>query len=73
MVKRDSLCLWPVWFYDFIFNYVYVYLCLCVGYVHMSAGTCGDQKRASGHLELELQVVLSHLTWVLGNELWCSA
>lgn len=29
------------------------------GYVHMSAGTQGVQKRATNHPELELQAVIS--------------
>ena len=37
-------------------------------YVHMSAGTCGDLQRALEPLELELQVAISCLMWVLGPE-----
>ena len=33
----------------------------------------GDQKRASDPLELELEVVVSPLMWVLGTELGSSA
>lgn len=36
------------------------------GYVHTSASTHGGQKRASKPLELELQVAMSQLRWVLG-------
>lgn len=32
----------------------------------MCAGTCGGQKRALDFPELELQVVVSSLAWVLG-------
>lgn len=39
------------------------------GYVHMSAGTQGCQKRASDPMELKLEVFVSYLTWVLGMEL----
>lgn len=35
-------------------------------YSCVSTGTCGVQKRALDHLEL--QAVLSCLMWVLGNE-----
>lgn len=41
---------------------VYVYMS---GHVHIHVGSCGDQKRVSSPLELELQVVVSHLLWVL--------
>lgn len=37
-------------------------------FVHMSAGTSGGQKRVLGLLELELQVVLNCLTWVLATK-----
>lgn len=39
------------------------------GSVHMSAGIHGGQKKVSDLLELELQVIVRHLTWVLGTEL----
>lgn len=49
-----------------MFNYVF----LCVwggwGYVQVSAGTCGGQRQRIT-LELELQVVVVHLMWVLGT------
>lgn len=35
----------------FVFIYV-LYVCLC-GYMHLSAGSCRGQKRASDPLELE--------------------
>ena len=35
---------------------------------HVYAGTYTGQKKASDPLELELQVVMSHPTWVLGTE-----
>lgn len=34
--------------------------------VHVHLGAHGGQKRVSDSLELELQAILSHLTWVLG-------
>ena len=44
---------------------MYIRVCLC--YVNgMCEGTYGGQKRALEPLELELQVVVSYLTWVLG-------
>lgn len=46
------------------------YMCLAIcGCVHLSAGTRGVQKKASGALEQELQLVLGRLMWVLANEL----
>ena len=42
----------------------YVQVCECLG-------ACGSQKRASD-LELELEPVVSYLTWVLGTEHWSS-
>lgn len=51
------------WFsYLFLLNYsVYTCrICVCV------------QKGQSDFLELELQAVVSHLTWVVENELWSS-
>lgn len=38
-------------------------------YVHLSAGAHRDQKRASDLLEMELQLVVSLLLWVLRIEL----
>lgn len=38
-------------------------------YVHMHVGAHGGQKRASGPLDLEFQVLLSGPAWVLGSEL----
>lgn len=36
-------------------------------------GECSyrDQKRVSGHLELEFQKVMSHSSWVLGTKYIC--
>lgn len=34
----------------------------------MCTGTHRDQQRVLGTLELEIQVVVSHVTWVLGTE-----
>lgn len=34
----------------------------------MHAGACGGQKRSLDPLELELQMVVSHLMWVLQTE-----
>ena len=44
-------------------------MCAFVNVCHMSADTCRGQKRASEPLELELQMVVSFLMWVLGTEL----
>lgn len=42
------------------------------GAVRMSADSQGGQKRALDLMGLELQALLSHLTWELGTELWFS-
>lgn len=50
-------------------------MCTCVSvyrYVHMSAGACKGQKKASNFLQLELWVVVSCLTWVMGTGLGSS-
>lgn len=46
---------------------VFVYVCVCL-YLHVGADALGGQKRATNPLELELQAVMSCLTWVLGAE-----
>ena len=40
---------------------------VCV-YMHTYLGAPGDQTRVSEFLELELQTVVSHVTWRLGTE-----
>lgn len=52
--------------YFFIFNFVTVYM--GERYVHKSAGAHGVQKRESESLQLEVQVVVSFLTWMLGTK-----
>ena len=42
---------------------------ICVWFMHKSAGTHKNQKRAPDTLELELQVAVGCLTWELGPEL----
>lgn len=58
-------CSWKFKIHQTFFLKIYVPMC---GYVHMSAGVCGGQKRAlepcSWHYRL-----LGALTWVLGTEL----
>lgn len=56
---------------DFIANLIYVYMYISV-YMHMCMGAYRGQKRALSVLDLELQVVLSPLTWLLGTELGSS-
>lgn len=46
-----------------------VSMCL---YIHVSAGAYISQKRVLEFLELDLQVFVSHPTWVLRNKLRCS-
>jgi hypothetical protein len=43
-----------------------VYLC---GYAHTNEGACGSQERASEPPELQWQVIVSCLMWVLGTKL----
>lgn len=37
---------------------------MCSGYMHMNSGLFGGQEGAD-FLELELELVVSHLSWVL--------
>lgn len=53
----------------FICIYVYVYYCTHVSVCHMCLGTRRGLKMQSGYLELELHIVVRHLTWVLGTNL----
>lgn len=49
-------------------------VCVCVctravlGYVHVTVGAHGDQKRVLDPLELELNTAVSCFKWVLGTE-----
>lgn len=57
-------------------------MCMCVylcggevegGECRVGNGGCGSwegQRNVSNLLELEIKVVVSFLTWVLGNEFW---
>jgi hypothetical protein len=50
-------------------------MCICVCayvYAHGHAGILGGHKRALGLLELELQVVASYPSWVMGTKLGSS-
>lgn len=53
---------------------MHMHMCVsvCVSECHMHVDAGGDHKRALGSLELELQVVVSSRTWVLGAECWSS-
>lgn len=48
------------WLHSFFKNYVYAHVSV-VGYVHMSAGPNGGQKKVLEPLELELQAVVRYL------------
>lgn len=50
--------------YHIILNYVLVCVSACV-YVHMSTGACMQRPAVWNPLELELQAVMRHLTWML--------
>lgn len=50
-----------------------MYMHLSVSDVHVSAGTCRGQKKVPDPLEFKLQVVMSHLTWVLRTKTPSSA
>lgn len=50
----------------------FVFMCVCVfAYVHVGAHR--SEKKVLGPLELELQVALSYVLWVLRTELGSSA
>lgn len=49
-----------------------MFMCLVSEY-HMCVSARGGQGGDWVPLELELELVVSHLTWVLGPELWSSA
>lgn len=49
--------------------YLYRRVCVYDVCVNMITGTPRVQKRDSDPLELELEVVINHLTWVLGTKL----
>lgn len=58
----------------FSFFSVFSFFCLCVHmYMYVYVGDHGGQKKVSESLELELKMLVSHLTWVLETELWYSA
>lgn len=40
-------------------------------FMHVCAGTCGDEK-SFGFSELELQVVMRYMMWMLGTKIWSS-
>lgn len=51
-------------------TFIYVYMhAFARGFVHTSAGGPGGRKSVSDPLELQLQVSVNHLTWVLGTKL----
>lgn len=52
-----------------LFAIICMHACLYCESVHMNILRHRGQKRASNLLELELQVVMSHPTWVLGTGL----
>ena len=53
----------PLLLFKSFFNYIYVSVW---GYVHMSTGSPGDQKRAlNSPVTIALQAVVNHLMWVL--------
>lgn len=52
---------------DFIFSSMYMH-----GFVQVNAFAQVGQRRELDLLELELQVVVSCMIWVLGTELWAS-
>ena len=57
----------------FYFHFIFVFM-VCSVCVRVSERACGSQnRRASDLLELELQMVVSYLMWVLGSELRFSA
>jgi len=64
-------------FYFFLYKsfYFILFCSMCIFffmYVHKRMDAWGDQKRVSGSQELDLEVVVSLLTWVPGTELGSS-
>lgn len=43
-----------------------MYMCVPMSVCHTCADTCGGRKRESDLSDLDLQVVVSCLTWMLG-------
>lgn len=55
-----------------IYFELHMYICMSVcGYMPVSA-VSAEFRRGVGPLELELQAIVSPLTWVLGTKLWKS-
>lgn len=52
------------------FKKTYFYLCIC-RYTHVH-GCGGENKKLLDLLQLKLQVIASHLIWLLDVELWPS-
>ena len=53
----------------FLLSFLCVYVNVCYLFVHhIHALACGDQKKALEPLELDLQITMSLLVWVLGTE-----
>lgn len=52
-------------------RFYYLHMCVCV-HGHMGTNAYGGQKGASEFLDLEFQVVVCHLMWVLRAELGSS-
>lgn len=66
----------PKWLFPSLGTFIlrsdfHLSVCICVSLHHMCVGVWKDQKRTSNSLEQEFQVLVSHLTWVMGIEL-CS-
>lgn len=59
----------PLFWKRFILNYICTFACLYVVILPVSA-VSAEFRRGVGHLELELQAIVSLLTWVLGTKLW---
>ena len=57
------------WSWCFIAAIETLKLCVYVGHVLMTTGTRAGQKRVLDALELELQVTVIALIWVLGTDL----
>lgn len=53
------------------FFILFIYVCVTVWtYANVRVRNIEEKKRVLGLLELELSVVVSHLTWVLEATLW---
>lgn len=69
LISAISYCLSFFLSLKFFTFYLHVYMCVCVIVCYMCVDAKGGPKKVLDPLELDLQVVMSHLKWVLGTKL----